>query len=468
MRKVLNFMLLAVFLPAAGNNVQISNLQMNSPGQITLELQWENSWNINEMNHDAVWVFFKLKPYNQSFEHVDLSNIDSALALSDTINYHAEVSDDGKGIMLARKSPGQGKLNAVQISIYTSNKIWGQYASLRVFAIEMIWVPKGSFYLGDSASINSLASSNGSPIQIANEDAILSINSGGDLKSLGGTDVIHSPYDLPASYPKGFEGFYCMKYEISQAQYVHFLNSLDQEGQNALSGINLLNSIKGDPIILNADLFRNGVVIEETSSQGPFKFGHDANGNGIFNEADDGQNRAMNFISWDALCAYLDWSGLRPMTELEFEKACRGPLYPVKREFAFGSNLVTDANTIINDGEANESVKDSIQKGSGLASHGYTGPKGPLRTGFGANQNSNRLEAGASYWGIMEMSGNLWEQCVSTSEEGSKFEGNHGDGEIQIGMSNVSSWPGKGAGSGFRGGGWNSGISLNVVLEKWI
>jgi len=102
-----------------------------------------------------------------------------------------------------------------------------------------------------------------------------------------------------------------------------------------------------------------------------------------------------------------------------------------------------------------------IQKGSGLASHGYTGPKGPLRTGFGANQNSNRLEAGASYWGIMEMSGNLWEQCVSTSEEGSKFEGNHGDGEIQIGMSNVSSWPGKGAGSGFRGGGWNSGISLN-------
>ena len=38
--------------------------------------------------------------------------------------------------------------------------------------------------------------------------------------------------------------------------------------------------------------------------------------------------------------AFADWAGLRSMTELEYEKACRGPLEPVAGEYAFGTNEI--------------------------------------------------------------------------------------------------------------------------------
>ena len=43
----------------------------------------------------------------------------------------------------------------------------------------------------------------------------------------------------------------------------------------------------------------------------------------IFNSPNDGLYIPLH-ISWSDMSAYLDWSGLRPMTELEYEKACRG------------------------------------------------------------------------------------------------------------------------------------------------
>ena len=42
---------------------------------------------------------------------------------------------------------------------------------------------------------------------------------------------------------------------------------------------------------------------------------------------------------WDDAIRYSAWVGLRPMTELEFEKACRGPLATVDGEFPWGDTL---------------------------------------------------------------------------------------------------------------------------------
>ena len=64
---------------------------------------------------------------------------------------------------------------------------------------------------------------------------------------------------------------------------------------------------------------------------------------------------ACNWLSWADVAAYLDWSGLRPMTELEFEKACRGPNAPVAGEYAWGSNAgLVQATSIVNGGLSNE------------------------------------------------------------------------------------------------------------------
>jgi formylglycine-generating enzyme required for sulfatase activity len=43
----------------------------------------------------------------------------------------------------------------------------------------------------------------------------------------------------------------------------------------------------------------------------------------------------MNILSWFDVAAYLDWAALRPMTELEFEKVCRGPENRIAGEYAW-------------------------------------------------------------------------------------------------------------------------------------
>lgn len=208
---------------------------------------------------------------------------------------------------------------------------------------------------------------------------------------------------------------------------------------------------------------RNGIVIGTPGSatlDQPAIYNCDAVADNVFGQSDDGQNRACNFLSWADLGAYLDWAGLRPITEMEFEKVCRGPEQAKALEFAWGTDASTDANTLHSDGTAQEGVTDAIVLGAGLASHGYAGPQGPLRAGFGGSDTSNRLSIGAAYYGALEMSGNLWEIMVTVDTIGLQFTGNHGNGELDAnGNADVQHWPlTNGAGAGHRGGGWNSGI----------
>jgi formylglycine-generating enzyme required for sulfatase activity len=207
---------------------------------------------------------------------------------------------------------------------------------------------------------------------------------------------------------------------------------------------------------------RNGIRIG-TSSNGsvPAVYVCDDNTSNPPNSIDDGQNRACNFLSWNDVAAWLDWAALRPMTELEFEKAARGPAPPVAGEFAWGTPLVVDANTLAHDGLPTETATDAVPAGYGLASHGYLGPQGGLRNGFGGSDTSTRLTIGAGYHGALELSGNLWELVVTTTTTtGLNFNGALGDGNLTTdGDANTPTWPGTDAqGAGHRGGGWNSGI----------
>ena len=248
-------------------------------------------------------------------------------------------------------------------------------------------------------------------------------------------------------YPKGYEGFYMMKYEISQLQYCAFLNTLGDGQLNA----NVLSTVIEAPCFENdhIDGERNHIIKVDG------QYGCDANGNGVLNESDDGQNLACNFLTWDQLAAYLDWSGMRPFTELEYEKACRGPEAALPLEFAWGTSDVVNTTQVANWNSADESIIDTIPEAAGPANFGYCLPSGPLRTGFAATATSDRIRSGASYYGIMELSGNLWELCVPVSAQGLQFTGLHGNGVLSSdGHSDVAGW----TAGGHRGGGWNSGI----------
>lgn len=438
------------------NNLHLSNLQLSSPTQLTLTISWENSWSLDAAtvpgNHDAVWVFVKIKTGTSLWQHLPIS-VDSSL-------HHAnsplliQPSPDGIGLMVKRQTMGIGDILPTQIQIALQNPVTASQAQIMVFGIEMVEVSVGAFFAGDGISYHHFRDSlSGNPVLIDSENAIVGI-------SAGDTAIVASP--IPETYPKGFQAFYQMKYEISQEQYVGFLNTLTFT-QQASRTEKSPDSPAGMIVMGTFAPFRNGIIITNPGIQGQStaKYGVDNSANGIADEADDGQSRACNFLNLQDVMAYLDWAGLRPMTELEYEKSCRGPELPVAREFAWGTSQVVDANTILMDGTIQETVSEEATATAGLASHGYFGPSGPLRSGFGGTDSSDRLQLGAGYFGAAELSGNLWEPCVTVDAVGLAFTGTHGNGELAAdGNADIPDWPNTSGGI-LRGGAHNSGIIGN-------
>ena len=235
-----------------------------------------------------------------------------------------------------------------------------------------------------------------------------------------------------------------MKYELSQAQYCDFLNSLTPQQQKARTIIAEREYKR--PI---SD-YRNAVQLE----------------NGIYTS--NRPNRPCNFLSWLDGQAYADWAGLRHMTELEFEKACRGPQAAVYREYVWGVNEIKDkdnmrySTSLLNvsgelavaelgqeqtDGNVHASmfsyfnIQDVCVPGApfydpdcaGCRSFtGGDGGRGPLRMGiFGSTSKGDRIKAGATYYGAMDMGGNLQEPVVTIGHpSGRRFAGTHGDGTL--------------------------------------
>jgi formylglycine-generating enzyme required for sulfatase activity len=237
-----------------------------------------------------------------------------------------------------------------------------------------------------------------------------------------------------------------MKYEISQQQYVDFLNSLTQTQATAR---------KLDMPTPNARYVITGSEVGSYSTTNPYV--------------------ACNWLSWMDGAAYSDWAGLRPLSELEYEKACRGTLAAVANEYAWGTATIAGlAYTLGDAGANNEGIASNYSSDAGNASYSNTdGPiDGPLRVGiFAANSlNTGRITAGASYYGIMELSGNLWEWLVSIGNAtGRGFTGLHGDGALAAsGFANVSNWPGTDAvGGSLRGGNWLNTAPFVRVSDRY-
>jgi formylglycine-generating enzyme required for sulfatase activity len=169
---------------------------------------------------------------------------------------------------------------------------------------------------------------------------------------------------------------------------------------------------------------------------------------------------------------------------MEFEKFCRGPLTPVNSEYAWGTtSRAVNPYALSSGGQGEESISANYSVSAGNANYLSTSStvNGPMRVGiFSANaSNTGRIASGSSYWGIMELSGNLHERCVTLSNAaGRAFTGVHGDGMLDSsGYANVSQWPGTNAtGIICRGGSWNdpeimmrvSDRSLINNTDNWI
>ena len=238
-----------------------------------------------------------------------------------------------------------------------------------------------------------------------------------------------------------------MKYEISQQQYVKFFNR-QEEAEKGLLDITELGSLCGT-LSLNRNTFCwDGTGTAVTTY--PFV--------------------PISYLSANQMLAYLDWTGLRPMTELEYEKVSRGPVVPVSNGYPWGTAVIAQDNFIltVTDGLTEQIINpDPADADAGNALYLNTELRlsldplsGPLRNGAlaASKTGSTRLTSGGSYYGVMELAGNLREFVVSaTTLAGQGFAGEHGDGELENdGTIFLLQWPLDGLGYGGRGGDYTS------------
>ena len=453
---------------ARANNLQITNVTVTprdtTTAWVQFDISWENSWRHANINHDAAWVFFKVLPDGRSaWEHVTLEGTGTnptGYVTGSGTSIEMIVPADRVGMFVRRSGEGAGT-NSVQNvkavwNIASNSLAKTDKVKIQAFGVEMVYVAQGKFKVGDGLDDQGQFFEGGggrNAFLIQSESAITTSNQVGCLwgasqagnNSMGGDGVI------PNAFPKGYAAFYCMQYEITQGQYADFQNVLtrDQQATRCQASTRL-----------GRYMYSVGTLIVQKRNTVQLTTDPGSPAPRVYTTVT--RDRACNWLSWADGCAFTDWAGLRPMTELEFEKACRGPLDPVADEYAWGNTNISETTAILNDGTGTETAT------NGNCNYHHAddphkpappngAPKGPYRVGIYAKEGSTRQEAGASYWGIMELSGNLWERPVTArTATGRLFTGLHGDGVLTSGGEadfTALKWPDATAnGTGYRGG----------------
>ena len=479
--------------PSYANNLSVTNVTLGTRNPnaktvvVTFNVSWQNSWR-NKINYDASWLTVRLNkaqvtPVVATLCQITATGLNPAgTSIGNGANLQIYVPQDAVGAFLQPSTTGfVGNVNTKNVQLTINYQNCGFSDSDQIFAsvfgVEMVFIPQGSFYAGDYntsvASLNS-GSADASPWNIGSENAIpvTGATSAGYQYVSGGNPgefATGASFTIPAVFPKGYNAFYAMKYEVDEGQWVQFINSLPAAARinHDLADTNHKNSTSA--------IYRNTISCSGSpllcSTQRP--------------------SRALSYMSWMNLAAFLDWDALRPMTELEFEKMSRGPLVPNAGEYIWGNQTITAATAISGTTEdgtetiatpnANANYDNTTFTG-GDSSLGVGYNLGPLRGGIFAGSNSSRVSSGASFYGVMDLGGNLKERVVAIGNaSGLAFTGNEGNGVLNTttgyeGNAIVSGWPGMDAqplngitgalGSGFRGGSWNDGVNYLRISDR--
>lgn len=486
-------LILGIIPSVFANNLSVSNVVLGTrdPGTKTLAINfdvlWENSWR-NKINHDAIWLTLRLNssavsPTNKKLCQISNSGLNPVgSTIHNNTALELYVPEDKNGLFLRRKTNGSiGNISSTNITATVKYDSCGftdaDQVNASVFGLEMVFIPEGSFFAGDNAtSVASLTSGSGvNAPWFINSDNQISVNnivSGGyryNSNNNSGENNSGATFNIPSSFPKGYKSFYAMKYEITEGQWVEFVNSLPSDAMRARHDVTDNSHKNSDSVVKRNTIACSGSPLICSTT----RFG-----------------RAVSFLSWGDLTAFLDWAALRPMTELEFEKISRGPVLPNNGEYAWGTTNITVATTIsgsedgteiITNAQANANAASTVLIG-GDANNGADNQQGALRSGIFATEQSTRESAGASYYGVMDLSGNLHERVVTIGNvAGLNFSGLNGDGNLSNvlgyeGNADVINWPGIDAipsrgvthanGSGFRGGSWADSVDTLRISDR--
>jgi hypothetical protein len=189
------------------------------------------------------------------------------------------------------------------------------------------------------------------------------------------------------SYPTGYRAFYVYKYEMSEQQYADFLNTLTSNQINTLG-------VAGSTITLTAGQY-----------------------------FPSSPNRACGNANAARVLAYADWSGLRPLSFLEFNKCSYGPFRPTERNGGYPAFDFDYEWDLLRRGEVN----------------GDNNLLDVTRFSSSTLADSARQRGVASYYGVILLTGNAIEPVVRLNDF--TFNIINGNGQIStVGTKDIPTW----------------------------
>jgi formylglycine-generating enzyme required for sulfatase activity len=378
---------------------------------VSFDLAWKNSWRakweepaeknctgkpLKVESWDAAWVFVKFRPKGaMAFSPATLSPDAAHHGKPAGAALDMGLSDDGAkgiGVFIYRDAVGQGASDFKGMKLRWQNGVDQAdpaTAEISVHAIPMVYVPRGAFR--SKSPIMYVVAPNGCWSPGIVSCPLMTIDTPDTTKPSGhvnaSTNYVREGFD----WPNGYGAFYCMKYSISQGEYARFLTEAAPDpakaGYNGQYGYGPGNAARR----YSAGFYGLcGYTIRHIADEMRYEA--------------DVPERPANFLSDADINSFTAWAGLRPMTKLEYEKACRGPRAVVRDEDAWAPGACAPA--------------------AGLAKFV------PSVGGYQVPTTGRLAWPGLSYWGIRDLSqsGAVIEWPAVQIEDGRGFAGNHGTG----------------------------------------
>lgn len=352
------------------NNIDISNISLSSATGLSSRINFsirENNVSTgttpNGANYNtADWLFVKFSTAagaDGTWNHATLApggGVGAGGILA--------VSSDRKGAFIDHTDTySMWQSTATLIWNYYADGVRGGNAIVKVFALSMVNVPTGSFVYNAGGIGGSTYNNYGGGAQA-------SVTSAND-----------TPSGAAAGWPNGYDGFYIMRYEITQGQYADFLNTVHSSTATA----------------------------RYASDVG---YGHDMpyNGGNPYGSRYSATDRfaAKNYLSTADLWSYLSWAALRPITEMEFEKAGRD-ISPDSRIYPWG-DASPDTATYSPPNEGGTHTRNFLNYNDALG--GKVLDSGRYMSG---DVYRTAEQTGSSPYGLGDLSGNVWEHAINCS-----------------------------------------------------
>ncbi|MCP3961685.1 MAG: SUMF1/EgtB/PvdO family nonheme iron enzyme [bacterium] len=461
-----------VHAQTAPDEIQISTPQLLEGNVLRFNIHWVGAWHSGGERPfwDAAWVFVKAAYHDALPENLIWQQVQVATdkgAHSPPAGCLLTPAEDGMGVFV-RLAPADNPetmlVGKVDGEVRLKVDLPARPVHFQILALRMVYQPTGPFWAGNPDPTVSGAFHDACRIQRKEDNLAYLVDSENEIEVVGKVGpcgdgdkrLIYSPYGgdrvgpIPAAFPKGYRGFYIMRSHLTQGQYADFINAL-------------VGALKTFRYPYSDGAYRFTIKRGRHDKRIPVR-----------------PRRPCNYMSWADGTAYCAWAGLRPMTELELEKACSWyPKPPVSGMYAWGNTNIAMAQIIQGWGGQELVVGNCNAANRNVIFEGGDGGQGPVRDdGFSLHGGHSAIarftglatgeEYGGTATGVLGMSGNLWDLCVNVSSpEGRRFVGNHGQGALDAGSAPADlGWPRDHGGYGYKGGSWYTETPMCRVADR--